>query len=304
MTHLTPLAAGIAAAVAIFAATASFGIAQDRKYKPIAVKTPDGLTIAAQEWGNPNGPEILFIHGFSQSHLSWIRQVDSDLADEFRMVTYDLRGHGSSDKPFEPERYKDSKAWGDEVQAVMDAAGLKRPVLVGWSYGGRVMADYLKTHGAGRLAGLNYVDALSKADPTFFGDGLKVQPGMLSDDLATNIASTRAFLHNCFEKQPDQADYEAMLAFNMMVPPRVRAAMGGRPLDIDNLLAELKLPVLVTHGAKDSLILLAGAKHTEAAIPGAKLSVYDGVGHAPFFEDAPRFNAELAAFVHEANKGR
>src|SRR6202790_4344818 len=123
-----------ALATTLFIAMAQPSLGQNLKYKPIAVKTPDGLTIAAQEWGNPNGPEILFIHGFSQSHLSWIRQVDSDLAKDFRMVTYDLRGHGSSDKPFEPERYKDSKAWGDEVQAVIDAAALKRPVLVGWSY--------------------------------------------------------------------------------------------------------------------------------------------------------------------------
>src|SRR4051812_12355832 len=74
------------------------------KFRAYSVKTPDGLTIAAQEWGNPNGPEIVFIHGFSQSHLSWIKQVtNSDLAKEFHMVTYDLRGHGNSDKPFEPE---------------------------------------------------------------------------------------------------------------------------------------------------------------------------------------------------------
>ena len=48
------------------------------KYKPITVKTPDGLTISAQEWGNPAGPEILFIHGFSQGHLSWIKQMRSE----------------------------------------------------------------------------------------------------------------------------------------------------------------------------------------------------------------------------------
>src|SRR5712675_387865 len=124
------------------------GLAQNLKYKPISVKTPDGLTISAQEWGNPAGAEILFIHGFSQSHLSWMRQVDSDLAKEFRIVTYDLRGHGNSDKPLDPARYRDSKAWGDEVQAVIHTAGLKHPVLVGWSYAGRVISDYVATHGA------------------------------------------------------------------------------------------------------------------------------------------------------------
>src|SRR6266705_2543279 len=186
------------AAVAMLVTITECPMAQQLKPKPIAVKTPDGLTIAAQEWGNPAGPEILFIHGFSQSHLSWIRQIDSDLAREFRIVTYDLRGHGNSDKPFEPERYKESKAWGDEVQAVIDAAGLKRPVLVGWSYGGRVMSDYLKTHGAGKLAGINFVDAPIKVDPALIGDNLKNLPLMASEDLVTNISATRNFLHGCF----------------------------------------------------------------------------------------------------------
>jgi non-heme chloroperoxidase len=93
-----------ALATTLFIAMAQPSLGQNLKYKPIAVKTPDGLTIAAQEWGNPNGPEILFIHGFSQSSLSWMRQVDSDLAKEFHIVTYDLRGHGNSDKPLDPAR--------------------------------------------------------------------------------------------------------------------------------------------------------------------------------------------------------
>src|SRR5437667_6610533 len=208
------------AVAALFVTMARPGFGQDLKYKPIAVKTPDGLTISAQEWGNPTGPEILFIHGFSQSYLSWMRQVDSDLAKEFRIVTYDLRGHGNSDKPLDPARYRDSKAWGDEVQAVMDAAGLKRPVLVGWSYAGRVISDYVTTHGAGKLAGINFVDASIKADPAFAGDSLKNLHLMASADLATNIAQTHDLVHGCFSKQPTPDDFEIMLSFNMMVPPK------------------------------------------------------------------------------------
>jgi non-heme chloroperoxidase len=275
--------------------------AQEQKFKAVSVKTPDGLTISAQDWGNPNGPEILFIHGFSQSHLSWIKQVTSgDLAKEFHMVTYDLRGHGNSDKPFEPERYKTSKYWGDEVQAVMDATGLKRPVLVGWSYGGRVMADYLTTHGTAKLAGLNYVDAGQKGDPSFFGPNLRNLPLMASENLAINIAATRAFLHDCFSIQPTQEEYETMLAFNMMVPPKVRLGLSGRPLDVDEMLRSLRLPVLVTHGAEDKNSNLIAAEYTAKMIPGAKLSIYQGVGHSPFFEATPRLNAELAAFVRSA----
>src|SRR5215831_17286892 len=278
MTYTSPwhYLAGISVA-AFLIALATSAQAQEQKFKAVSVKTPDGLTISAQDWGNPNGPEILFIHGFSQSHLSWIKQVtSSDLAKEFHMVTYDLRGHGNSDKPLEPERYKDSKAWADELLAVMDATGLKRPVLVGWSYGGRIMADYLKTYGPARLAGLNYVDAGQKSDPSFVGPNLKNLPLMTSEDLAVNIAATRAFVRDCFSRQPNQEEFETILAFNMMVPPKVRLGMSNRVLEVDELLKSLKLPVLVTHGAEDKNSNLIAAEYTAKMIPGARLSVYQG----------------------------
>ena len=289
-------------ATSLLAVAAGPGFAQELKYKALAVTTPDGQTISAQDWGNPTGPEILFIHGFSQSHMSWMRQVDSDLAKEFHIVTYDLRGHGNSDKPLDPAAYRNSASWGHEVAAVIDAAGLKRPVLVGWSYAGRVISDYLATEGPGKIAGIDFVDAPIKADPALIGDNLKNLPLMASEDLATNIAATRTFLRGCFSRQPSVDDFETMLAFNMMVPPKVRARLAGRPLDATAMMSKLSLPVLVTHGAEDRNAKLGAGQYTAATIPGAKLSVYEGTGHSPFYEDAPRFNGELAAFVRAANK--
>jgi len=293
----------LSAATILLIATAQPGHSQDMKNKPLNVTTPDGLTISAQEWGNPNGPGIVFIHGFSQSHLSWMRQTDSDLARDFHIVTYDLRGHGNSDKPLEAARYRDAKAWGDEVQAVIDAAGLKRPVLVGWSYAGRVISDYVATHGAGGISGIDFVDASIKFIPEYVGDNLKNLPLMASEDMLTNINATRVFLHGCFSKQPSAEDFEIMLAFNMMVPPKVRAGLSGRPLDATEIMSKLTIPVLVSHGAEDKNAKLETAKYTASVIPGAKLSIYDGTGHSPFYEDAPRFNSELAALVRTANKG-
>jgi pimeloyl-ACP methyl ester carboxylesterase len=293
---------GLAAMTAALIGFAQPALTQNLQYKPISVKTPDGLTIAAQEWGNPQGPEILLIHGFAQSHMSWVRQVHSDLAKEFRIITYDLRGHGNSDKPLDKAPYHDNKAWAEEVQAVMDAAGLKRPVLVGWSYAGRVISDYVTHRGTAQLAGINFVDASIKAFPEFVGDNLKNQAPMTSDDLATNIAATRSFVRGCFEKQPTQEDFETMLSFNMMVPTKVRANLGGRALDATEVMSKLKIPVLVTHGDKDRNSKLGTAEYTSKTIPGAKLSVYQGIGHAPFYEDAARFNTELAEFVRMANR--
>jgi len=74
-----------------------------------------GLKLHAREWGNPGGPALLLIHGWSQSDLCWLNQVRGDLASTFRIVTFDLRGHGLSDKPTQPEHYADGKLWADDV---------------------------------------------------------------------------------------------------------------------------------------------------------------------------------------------
>jgi non-heme chloroperoxidase len=274
---------------------------KDLKYQPIAVKTPDGLSIAAQRWGNAGGPEILFIHGFMQCHLSWARQVESALAREFHMVTYDLRGHGDSEKPLARERYRDGKAWAEELAAVIAAASLRRPVLVGWSYAGRVIADYLEAYGSAEIAGINFVNARTNSDPRFAGPlSSRHLTEVAAEDLATRIAATRTFLRACFSRQPTQDEFETMLGFNMMVPRDVRAAMSGRELDADGLYRSLSLPVLVTFGIEDKILTLEAARHAAAVTPGARLSLYEGIGHAPFWEDASRFNAELAAFVRDA----
>lgn len=269
--------------------------------RSVAVTTPDGVRISAQEWGNSQGPEILLIHGFSQSHLSWLRQVRSDLAREFRMVTYDARGHGYSDKPAAPEYYKDARRWADEVQAVIDQVGLRKPVLVGWSYGGRIINDYLLNHGSGRIAGINFVAATAKSDPALFGPGLRFLRPMSQGDLATNIEATVGFLKACTAKPLPREEFEMMLAFNMLTPPVVRGHMGGRPAPYEEMLKSLRVPVLVTHGTEDQLVLVGMGRYTAATVPGAKLSVYDGIGHAPFWEDAARFNRELAEFVRVAH---
>ena len=92
-----------------------------------------GVRLHAVEAGNPGGRPIVFIHGFSQCGMAWSRQMHSELADTFRLVALDLRGHGLSDKPL--AGYADSKMWADDIHAVIRALDLDHPVLCGWSYG-------------------------------------------------------------------------------------------------------------------------------------------------------------------------
>jgi pimeloyl-ACP methyl ester carboxylesterase len=271
--------------------------------QPIPVTSPDGVALAAYAWGNPNGREIVFIHGFSQCHLAWRRQMDdAALAAEFRMVAYDLRGHGSSDQPLVRERYRDDRLWADDLATVIAAAGLKRPTLVAWSYAGRVVADYVRFHGQDGIAAVNYVAAVTKSDRTFWGPALKYTAEMASNDLAVNVRASRRFVHACFAGRPAGEEMEITLAYTMAVSAKARALVMARTPNEGDILGELRVPVLVTHGSMDRIILPAAGSYTAAHVPGARLSTYDGIGHSPFFEDPARFNRELAAFVRGANR--
>ena len=264
-----------------------------------------GLNLHVCEWGDPAGAPILFIHGWSASHLAWSHQYESALADEFRLVALDLRGHGMSDKPLDVGHYAEARPWADDVAGVIDELDLARPILVGWSYGGLVIGDYVRTHGDGAISGVNYVGGAVVFNEavlsTLFGPGFLDHVGPATDpDLSANIAAVRSFLHELVATPMSQEEHERALAFNMVVPPRVRAAVLQREVDSDDVLGAMRVPVLVTHGEEDRHVLPGMAEHVLEVCPTARASWYEGVAHMPFAEQPQRFNAELAAFAREA----
>jgi pimeloyl-ACP methyl ester carboxylesterase len=255
-----------------------------------------GCQLHVEEAGNPEGRPILFIHGFSQSRLSWSRQLHSDLTEDFRLVALDNRGHGLSDKP--RDAYGDSKLWADDIQAIITSLDLDRPILSGWSYGGVIICDYVRVYGEDRIGGINLVAAASKlgtdqALSVLTPEFLALVPGFFSNDAMESIGALEALLRLVFVEPPTPTDLYAMLGFNAIVPPYVREALFSRSLENDDLLAQLRKPVLITHGQSDAIVLPAAAEQHAAAIPQARLSLYPNVGHAPFWEAAARFNREL-----------
>ncbi len=269
------------------------------------VKGAAGVNLHVREYGNPTGIPILLIHGWSQSHLCWSKQYESTLKDDARIVALDLRGHGMSDAPAQIDQYTDGDKWADDIVAVIDELALDRPILVGWSYGGYIISDYVRRQGQGKISGINFVAAAvvlgSKAFGTLLGPGfLENAPGACQDDLPTNIAAIRRFLRACIVKPISHDDFEEILAFNMVVNPKVRAAMAQRELDFASLLEGITLPVLVTHGRSDTVVLPAMADYILKHCKTAEASWFDGVGHAPFLEDPIRFNTELKQFAKNA----
>jgi non-heme chloroperoxidase len=132
---------------------------------PTFTVAADGVRLATYEWGNPAGPALLLVHGVAQCHLCFAPQVESALARDYRIVAYDLRGHGVSDKSADATAYQGSEVWAKDLAAVLQAKKLERSLLVGWSMGGRIIRQYLMNYGDAAIAGLNFVASLVVEDP-------------------------------------------------------------------------------------------------------------------------------------------
>jgi len=269
------------------------------------VRGGGGLGLHVREWGRADGPPILFLHGWSQSHLCWARQYQSALAEEFRLVACDLRGHGMSEAPPEPDRYTDGRLWADDLAAIVEQLRLDRPVLVGWSYGGFIICDYLRAHGPDRVAAIDFVAGAVMLGEAAFGT--LIGPGFLdhfadatSDDLPTSIWGMRALVRTFPAKPFPPDEVETLLCSAMTVPARIRASLVAREIDGDDVLRALRVPLLVTQGRADTVVLPAMAEHVLATCPTAEASWYDGVGHTPHLEAPGRFNRELAELTRRA----
>jgi pimeloyl-ACP methyl ester carboxylesterase len=285
-------------------------VAQDEqqragRMKAHTVRGGGGLRLHVREWGKADGPPILFLHGWSQNHLCWASQYESALASEFRLVACDLRGHGMSEAPPEPGHYTDGKLWAEDVAAIIGELHLGRPVLVGWSYGAFVICDYVRTYGQDRIAAIDFVDGAVKLGEAAFGT--LIGPGFLdnfagatADDLPTNIAAMRSFVRACVVKPVSDDDLQMAMCWNAVVPAAIRANLAAREIDCDDVLAALQVPLLVTQGRADSVVLPAMAEHVLATCPTAEASWYEGTGHVPHLEEAGRFNRELAELTRRA----
>jgi non-heme chloroperoxidase len=258
-----------------------------------------GVRLHVEETGNRSGQPVLFIHGLSQSALAWQRQLSSELARDHRLVAFDLRGHGDSERP--ADGYGDSGLWAEDVAAVITALDLERPILTGWSYGGVVICDYLSRYGEDRVGGIHLVAAICRlGEPVlpFLGPKfLAVIPDLFATDAEQSMTALRTFGRLLTREPLAAEDSYRFLGAAATTPPRVRQGLLDRTLDYDGLLAGLSRPALITHGIEDEVVLPSMGEHMASIVRPAQTSYYSGIGHAPFWEDPDRFNAELRTFA-------
>ncbi len=243
-------------------------------------------------------PVIVLLHGWAQSAHAWHELMSGPLAERYRLAAPDLRGHGASDAP--QGGYADPDAWAGDLAAVL--ACLDAPaVLVGWSYAGLVVADYLRVYGDEQLAGLVLVGAITEIGTGRAGGRTgpvmrAALPDALSADPAVAEPALAGFVDGMTAAPLPAARRAQFLGASLATPARVRAALFDRAADSGEVLARTRVPALVLHGSSDEVVSPGAGRYAAARLPDAR-QVTMNTGHAPFVERPEECAHHVAEFL-------
>jgi len=254
-----------------------------------------GVSISYCDRGS--GLAVVFVHGHPFDQSMWDAQVEA-LSWRYRVVTLDLRGYGASEVPDVDATTLETMA--RDVCGLLDHLRVERAVVVGLSMGGQVAMAFADMFPE-RLAGLVLAATFAEADTPegaaarramaerFVQEGSVLPGGEMVPKLLA-AASVKRDPHL------------AVKLFTMIAnapPAGAAAALRGRALRKDYLgaLRAVRVPALIVAGTEDQYSSVEKARRMQEAIPGARLEVFEGVGHLPNLEDADRFNAVLHGFL-------
>jgi len=259
------------------------------------VRTPDG-TVAYRELGS--GPALLLITGAAASMDGWPPSFVDALAAHHEVVVFDNAGVGRTSAVSAPGSLSIT-AMASQTSALISALGLRRPAVLGWSMGGMIAQALAVSHPAlvSRLILAATAVGTGKGRPIpqpataeFVRSPAKIVAGLFPKNQA---AAARAYL-NDIEQYPglyweSAATYQSQyLAVQRWVAGQDAA---GR------LVGDIRVPTLVADGTLDQFIGMANDRLLASSVPGAKLLLFDGAGHAFWFQDAARFIPAVETFI-------
>ncbi len=263
------------------------------------------VTLHVEDSGGEGRPVVL-IHGWPLSGAAWSDQVPALLAEGYRVITYDRRGFGRSDKP---RGGYDYDTLSDDLEGVMDQLDLRDATLVGFSMGGGEVARYVSRHGQERLHSVVFASAvppyLLKTDDNPDGpltedaaadmtSGLEDDREAFFDDFTTQFFSVNGELEVTEDQRRE--------AVALCLQSDQRAALGCMEAfgttDFRDDLPAVTVPTLVLHGDGDGTVPFEGSgRRTHEAIAQSELVVLEGAPHGCNVSHAAQFNDALVTFL-------
>lgn len=253
----------------------------------------DGARIAYSVEGE--GRPLVFLHGLMADRGFFERQ--NVLADAFRVIAVDLRGHGRSPAGPVPPTIELAA---HDIAGLACALDLEGAVGVGWSLGAAILWRVLSGPASDRFAGAVVVDMTPRVlndrdwDLGLSRETCEARSQAIRDDFPAFAAAAGQAIFAAPGAEADRAA-EAFAAND----PAAIGAMWQSLVDEDvrPLLPSIRQPTLIVHGARSHLYGADTAGHLAAALPDARAVTFDRSGHAPHLEQPELFNATLREFA-------
>jgi pimeloyl-ACP methyl ester carboxylesterase len=246
----------------------------------------DGVKIHYEVDGE--GPPLLLTHGFSFTGQMWAGQVEP-FSKHFKVIRWDMRGHGATDYPADPAAYSEDATVAD-MAALLDAVGAKTAIIGGLSLGGYMSLAFHRAHPE-RTRALLIIDT---------------GPGYKNDQARAGWNANAAKSGDRFDRdglgQLATGSVETLTGRHRDATGLAHAARGmlaQRDAGVIESLPLIAVPSLVVVGADDAPFIAASG-YMAAKIPGAKLITIPGAGHAANIDQPEAFNAAVLGFLKAA----
>ncbi len=260
----------------------------------------NGVQLNVEQRGE--GPALLLLHGFTGSGATWTPHLEAWRG--FTTVAVDLLGHGESDRPRDPARYRMERCV-DDLTALLDQLGIRRAAVLGYSMGGRV-ALRLALHAPERLWAL----VLESASPGI-EDAAEREERVRSDaamadaierdGVAAFIDRWQALPLFASQARAPASARQALRRQRLRNDPiglsnSLRGMGAGAQQPVFDRLGELRTPALLLAGALDEKYC-AFARRAASALPCARLRIVPDAGHAVHLEQPQAFDGAVGEFL-------
>jgi len=254
--------------------------------------THGGVSLRYDRAGS--GPAVLFIHGWTFNRTVWERQVVAT-RDRHTAVTVDVRGHGESSHPRTGYSIASMAA---DLEQLVRALNVAKVAIVGWSMGGMIAMELARRLGE-RASALVVVCSTAGG----LADALDASKDEAAGMRAAIDADFRAFVRDFAPRLFKAGAASPFLSWAVSQMQKTPAHVAGTAFDalvaadLRPALKEIVAPTAVFHGRHDAITPLASGEEIAKGIRGAKLTIFEESGHAPFLEEPERFNEALVAFL-------
>ncbi len=254
----------------------------------------NGLRLAYVEQGRRDGPALILLHGYTDSHRSF-DLLRPHLPEAWRIIAITARGHGQSEKP---ESGYEIASMAADVKALLDALGIERALVAGHSMGAATALQFAADYPE-RVSGLVLIGAFASFHDKEGVTELAAAVALFQEHVDPEFVL--AFQESTFADPIPQRFLDTVIGESLRCPAFVWRALLQGLLDTAIIDAALRCqaPALLIRGQEDAFVPLSDQLKLRDTLPSARIFTMQGVGHAPHWERPAETAALISAFAGE-----